>query len=153
MILGFTGSSDEVTDWQERIMVAFVRAFRPEKVHHGSCQGADALMDRICAAAGAARVVHPGHDKHGASPKRALVVPGAVEVRESKPYLDRNKDIVNETDLLLAVPNGPEQQRSGTWSTVRYARSVHRNVVIIWPNGSLDIIVPGLELPGVPDER
>ena len=49
-------------------------------------------------------------------------------------YLDRNKDIVNNCDLLIAAPKeNTEVLRSGTWSTVRYAKQLGVTVVIIEP--------------------
>ena len=40
------------------------------------------------------------------------------------PYLTRNRNLVVESDILIALTQNPEleQLRSGTWSTVRYAR-------------------------------
>jgi predicted Rossmann fold nucleotide-binding protein DprA/Smf involved in DNA uptake len=50
----------------------------------------------------------------------------------------RNKVIVRETEILIAVPaETMEQHRSGTWSTVRYARKLERAVCIIRPDGTL----------------
>lgn len=56
---------------------------------------------------------------------------------DRKPNLVRNKDIVESTDVLLACPKGPEELRSGTWSTVRLARKQGKRVVIFWPDGSV----------------
>jgi len=45
------------------------------------------------------------------------------------PYLSRNRAIVDETEMLIATPaEFTEQQRSGTWSTVRYARACGKKV-------------------------
>ena len=51
----------------------------------------------------------------------------------AKPYLVRNRDIVDSCDILIAVPANPkiEELRSGTWSTVRYALSSKTSVVVI----------------------
>jgi len=46
--------------------------------------------------------------------------------------------IVRETELLIAAPaEFSEQHRSGTWSTVRYARRLGRPVQIIGPDGRI----------------
>src|SRR5262245_41796084 len=51
-------------------------------------------------------------------------------------YLVRNRDIVEETDLLIAAPaNAVEHLQSGTWCTVRYARRSGRHS-IIRPDGT-----------------
>lgn len=99
--------------------------------HHGDCLGGDA------AAAAAARmrdffvIAHPPVDF------RLRAVTPSHEFREAKPYLERNHDIVDETDLLIACPAEYEEQlRSGTWATFRYARRIGRPVVMIWPDGT-----------------
>ena len=48
----------------------------------------------------------------------------------------QHKQIVNVCDVLIAAPSGPEKLRSGTWSTVRYARKLHKNITIVLPDGS-----------------
>lgn len=57
--------------------------------------------------------------------------------RESEPrdYIARNHAIVDSTEFMIATPGGPEHQRSGTWSTIRYAKRVGKRVVIIMPDG------------------
>jgi hypothetical protein len=72
---------------------------------------------------GCAIVIHPP----AIETQRAFKT--AADVRAPKPYLDRNKEIVRETALLVAAPaEAVEQLRSGTWSTVRYARWLGRQV-------------------------
>ena len=43
----------------------------------------------------------------------------------------------DETDMLVACPKGPEEVRSGTWSTVRFARKRGKRIVIIMPDGTV----------------
>ena len=60
------------------------------------------------------------------------------ETRKQKDYLDRNHDIVDETELLIACPKEPEEiTRSGTWATIRYARKKKKKLRIILPNGRM----------------
>ena len=59
------------------------------------------------------------------------------ETREPKDYLVRDQDNVNESDFLLAAPDGPERVRSGTWTTVRYARKKGIPITIIMPDGEV----------------
>lgn len=59
---------------------------------------------------------------------------GPTELREPAEYLDRNHAIVDECSVLIAAPRSlTEEQRSGTWATVRYARKMGRPVVILDP--------------------
>lgn len=60
------------------------------------------------------------------------------EEREEKPPLIRNKDIVNESDILIAAPNSfKELLGSGTWATVRYARKNNKKIYIIYLDGNV----------------
>jgi len=53
--------------------------------------------------------------------------------------LERNSDIVADSDLLLATPRFYEEElRSGTWATVRRARKANKPLIIVWPNGKVD---------------
>lgn len=59
------------------------------------------------------------------------------EERTPLPFLVRNHAIVDEgVDGLIAAPSGwVEEQRSGTWATVRYARKLGRRIWIVLPDG------------------
>jgi hypothetical protein len=62
----------------------------------------------------------------------------ADEMREAKPFLERCRDIVAETDLLIAAPAQPViELRSATWWTIRYAIRAGRPVKIINPDGKI----------------
>lgn len=51
-----------------------------------------------------------------------------------------NREIVDESDVLIACPPiVDEEPRSRTWATVRYARSLDKEVVVIYPNGFVDV--------------
>jgi hypothetical protein len=60
-------------------------------------------------------------------------MPDNVTLLPEREYLQRNRDIVDATDVLLAAPDGPERVRSGTWSTVRYAYRAGRGVLLVMP--------------------
>lgn len=141
MIIGFTGTREPITPEQSTTLSDLLRQHQPEETHHGDCLGADALFHDICIRHGVQRiVVHPPIN----STHRANVEPGKhkntwVDLLPEKPYLDRNKDIVDMCILLIAVPNSDtEQQRSGTWSTVRYARKCNKELLIVYPDGLVD---------------
>jgi hypothetical protein len=135
-IIGFTGRQTLPTRAQIDTLL-FVLAEVTE-LHHGDCIGADA--EAHCIMVGMAErigarfpVLHPPDNPV----KRAYSAPFS-EVRPPKPYLIRNHDIVDETRGLIAVPSTDEEQlRSGTWATVRYARTLGRPIWIIVPNGRI----------------
>ncbi len=69
----------------------------------------------------------------------------------ARSYLDRNQDIVDRSDVLLAAPKEwtdlsrvrtyeellrAKPLRSGTWSTVRRAYKRRIPIIIVFPNGS-----------------
>lgn len=121
-----------MTDAQKDALRAVLPVNEGE-IHHGDCIGADAEAHDIARFHGMRCVGHPPSNPI----KRARKF--VDEWRGEKSYLDRNKDIVRETDWLVATPGEfTEQLRSGTWSTVRYARRIGKRVVVILPDGSLD---------------
>ena len=132
MIIGFTGTQDGMTSEQHIAVIDIVRQVSPNGVHHGDCVGADEEFHRIAQSLRVPIVIHPPDNPV----KRAWCEGGLVKDR--KPYLERNHDIVDSVDLLIAAPRTSEEQlRSGTWSTVRYARKIGKSIVIITPNGTV----------------
>ena len=56
------------------------------------------------------------------------------EILPEKEYIERNHDVVDTCDLLIAMPNTElEVVRSGTWATIRYARKLKKVIVILEP--------------------
>src|SRR5262249_40960494 len=132
---GFTGTRRGLTDAQKKALrvVLCQEAGTLGVVHHGDCVGADAFCHSLAVDLGNKVVIHP--------PDRISLrafCQGAWQVHAPCPYLDRNRDIVAATDVLLACPGGvAEERRSGTWATVRYARRLGRPVVLILPDGTV----------------
>lgn len=136
MNVGFTGTQDGTTSEQHATLCWLVRELEITEWHHGCCIGADAeSVEVIQAWAPKARLVaHPPLNRGKIS---RLAIADSPIRRAPKPYLTRNRDIVLETDVLLACPKGPEELRSGTWATVRYARKQGKRIVIIYPDGTI----------------
>ena len=101
---------------------------RVAELHHGDCIGSDAQAHKIARELGYRVVGHPPIN----SSKRAFC--DFDELREPREYLIRNHDIVDETNVMVATPDAPETLRSGTWATIRYARSLERNIGVIYTN-------------------
>lgn len=132
LVVGFTGTQLGGNVLQEQALERLLSSVSVLQFHHGDCVGADSQADGIAESLGLARHVHPPDN----TSKRAFCK-GDIQYAE-KPYLDRNKDIVNACDLLIAMPfERDEQRRSGTWSTVRYARRLKKPVKLIMPNGEV----------------
>lgn len=138
--IGFTGTRRGMTPAQFERVVFALRHFRPSEFHHGDCDGADTEVHHLVEGRGVPIVVHPPKD----DTHRAFCMPhdGAPNIRIEvpKPYLQRNKDIVDATEVLVAAPAGmKEVRRSGTWSTIRYARRVGKRSIVVFPDGSITI--------------
>lgn len=100
------------------------------ELHHGDCIGADAQAHTIARQLGLAVVIHPPADDSA----RAYLK--GDRMCRARPYLERNREIVDECDFLIATPNQDHEiLRSGTWSTVRYAKKQGVQVLIVLPGG------------------
>ena len=111
-------------------MVAQVQ--RQEEMRRRHEAQSDEQAHDIARALGRAGVIHP------ASLPDQRAFKSALDIRQPKPPLVRNKVIVRETALLVAAPaDAMEQHRSGTWSTVRFARKLGRAICVIRPDGTL----------------
>lgn len=128
-IVGFTGSRLGMTDSQikrVREILSFVNA---TKGQHGDCLGSDAQFNDICLDMGIYTIGHPGYDYTKKSPYRAYCVVGHSEL--PLPYLQRNRIIIDTSDVIIATPRGSERVRSGTWSTVRYAMQKNKDLYVV----------------------
>ena len=140
MNFGFTGTQDGLTDIQLETLCNVLQALQNDRglteFHHGDCVGADETAHRLVRDinAGCAIHVHPPDN-----PKKRAYCEGGV-LHEERPYLERNHDIVDACDVLIACPQTIEEQlRSGTWATVRYARKIGKRVIMVSPLGGFDI--------------
>lgn len=130
MNVGFTGTRTGMTHKQIVAFTALIKDLAMSEFHHGDCLGADAQAHAMVRdiKPGAATVIHPPSN----SSSRAWCT-GDI-LRPTDDYLLRNKAIVNETKLLIATPNtARELQRSGTWATIRYARKMKKQIIILEP--------------------
>lgn len=134
---GFTGTRKGMTKEQreffERYLISVPKGIWA--VHHGDCQGADADMHVLLRAHGGIKII--GHPPENTK-LRAYC--DFDEELPPAPFLDRNKEIVNTSDMLFAVPSGfREELRSGTWSTIRYAQEHGVPVRIVYPDGRTEV--------------
>lgn len=131
-IYGFTGTREGMTEDQKATVMALLDDPAVVEVHHGDCVGADNDFDAIARRQRVGRVIHPPSDNR----LRAYCTSEIAPMPE-KPYLDRNRDIVDACTALIATPKEyTPQGKGGTWYTVGYARLQGKKVVIVWPDGS-----------------
>jgi len=146
--VGFTGPSSGMTAAQAvRVTQALtsLRGVGASTANHGMCIGADEVFHGLARYLGFRLVGWPGVTNTGTVYRRAAVT--CDEVMPVKFFLDRNRDIVHASSVLLTTPDGArERVRSGTWATIRYARRCKLPLVLIDPAGRTRVEhVPGIE--------
>jgi hypothetical protein len=130
--IGFTGTQVGMTVNQLRELKTLLLTLLPTDFHHGDCIGADAQAHDLVLETIPIKVfmhIHPPDVRS----KRAFKI--GDDLWPEKPYLVRNHDIVDATTILIATPKGPEELRSGTWATIRYARKQKKHIYIVYPDG------------------
>lgn len=137
--VGFTGTRKGMTIAQHSAVVKIMlRQYARKKHygedymwHHGVCIGADQQVHIL------ARIFE--FNIHGHPPKDDSLeanCSGFTLVAFPEPYIIRNHHIVDACYLLVATPKEHEEvQRSGTWATIRYARTQSKDVIVINPLG------------------
>ena len=131
-MLGFTGSRNGMTCLQKESVTYLVRAIGMKEAHHGDCVGADEDFHNLVNKEGYTTVVHPPKN-----PKFRAFCDGNLIFPE-KEYMDRNRDIVDLCEVIIATPNTfVEKSKGGTWSTVRYAVKMNKKLFIVLPNGKI----------------
>lgn len=138
--IGFTGSRHGMTIAQARTVSDLVGLFTDvdgaTQARHGVCKGADIEFHFIAKQHGLRVIGHPGVSVSGDRAMRGDAK--CDETMPEKGFIDRNHDIVDASDVLIATPKSRvEEIRSGTWATVRYARKVGKRVAIVWPDGKV----------------
>lgn len=139
MVLGVTGTRNGLSEPQRGAFLRWMRRAEfgvLEAVHHGDCRGADVELARFFQKGygSAIQEIHPAEGN-----PRIMSVRDFDILHPAKPPLDRNRDIVIASALMLAFPKylTEEFRGSGTWATIRYARTQHKPLVIFWPDGGI----------------
>ncbi|MCC5814737.1 MAG: hypothetical protein JJT78_08280 [Leptospira sp.] len=142
--IGITGSRKGLNDKQRLALLESLKGLGNVEIHHGDCVGVDCDIHKLLVSEKenlpeGVKVlqisIHPPSDKK----QRAFCeknYPGLdilIHSYSTEEYLKRNQFIVNLTDELWAFPDGPEKQRSGTWSTIRNAKKSGKPVKIFEP--------------------
>jgi len=129
--IGVTGTRSGMDNLQFFEVYAFLSQHEGE-LHHGDCVGVDHEVAIIAETLGYKIICHPpendklrvNHDSH--------------EIRKPLSYFVRNRNIVDETDILLVIPYQREHQSNGgTWYTHDYALKKNKPVNLILPDRGL----------------
>ncbi|MCH6575891.1 MAG: hypothetical protein IH795_11965 [Bacteroidetes bacterium] len=150
MKFGFTGTRAGMTEKQNRACVSIFENFHGKEIHHGDCVGSDYEIHQAFIYRPIDIVVHPPIvDKFRANCSGRIITMSktdsgtgeqntaskSVTWRTAKSYFARNRDIVEETDAMIAAPL-TEEEKGGTWYTINYARQLKRHIFIVLPNGT-----------------
>lgn len=134
MKIGFTGTREGCTRQQLESLRMYFEAmgakFPNLELHHGDCLGADTDAHKLF------RELFPNNTIIIYPPKSDYMrgFNQGTRMRVQKDYLERDRDIVDNTDVLVACPKSDqEERRSGTWYTIRYARKLQRGISYIFP--------------------
>lgn len=133
MIIGFTGTRNGMSEKQKILFGNLIECLRIHIFHHGDCMGSDSDAHDIVAEYDDSIpiFIHPPSDD------KLRAFKNGIQLRE-KSYLERNKDIVDVANVMLATPKDCVNiVRSGTWFTIRYAWRKNNPLIIILPNGEI----------------
>jgi len=130
MKIGVTGTRYGANEHQLTQVREFLQEFPTDsELHHGDCQGVDVQVAAIAREIGFKIVCHPPESDY----MQGFF--GGDEVRAPLGYLDRDRNIVDQTDTLIVVPLHDEwQPKSGTWYTHDYAVKKDKPVTVFYPN-------------------
>lgn len=137
--IGFTGTRHGMSEAQRRMVDITVADMIGGDLdlrvvaHHGDCTGADAQFHIIAVQYGAMTVGHIPDD----NTYRGFAQ--CDDTRDPLPYLKRNQNIVDAATYMIAAPGEmTEQDRGGTWSTIRMARRAKKPLIIVYPDGTTE---------------
>ena len=142
MKVGFTGTREGLTDQQLAWLYSLLEDQSPDmaitEVHHGACVGADLAVHQ--AALDANCLVHVWPPTNMSLCATECLIQGPlVTIHPRMPYFNRDREIVNATEGLIALPKHDAQpdppQWGGTWYTVDFALRMNRPVIICNPKG------------------
>jgi hypothetical protein len=131
MIVGFTGTRGSLSTFCVSRLLELINKLDIQTFHHGDCVGADATMHEMVGDR-CDKVIHPPNKDVHRAYCNGYILPELS-------YMDRNKNIVDSSELMIATPPSMEEiTRSGTWSTVRYARKRNKPLIIVFPDGTCE---------------
>jgi hypothetical protein len=128
MKVGVTGTREGMNKAQFEQVKQFLEKYTDSELHHGDCRGVDVEVALLAKGMGYKIVCHPpkSNKEQGHF--------GGDDIREPQTYLKRDRNIVDETDILLVVPLQNERQdKGGTWYTYDYALKTGKTVHMAYP--------------------
>ena len=135
--VGITGTRSGMNDTQlihvrSRLNV-IIEYYDIAQFHHGDCVGVDFEAANIAMDEGYEIVCHPPIKED----LRAFH--NSDEFREPLSYFARNRNIVDESNILFVVPYlNKWEGKGGTDYTFHYAKKIGKETIIFWPDGRIE---------------
>ena len=139
MKIGFTGSRFGMTPQQKEVITRLeIFTTKVSEAHHGDCLGSDADFHHFIREIDQAirTIIHPGFPANHLDDTTLRAFCEGDHTSPPKSFLARNRDIVDETDMLIATP-ATKKEMGGTWYTIIYSRKQKKHRVIVYPDGSI----------------
>jgi hypothetical protein len=138
MKIGFTGTRNGMTP-QQKDAITRLEVFTTavSEAHHGDCPGSDADFHHFIREIDQGiRIIHPGFAASHPDDTTLRAFCEGDYTSEPKSFFARNRDIVDETDMLIATP-ATKKETGGTWYTINYSRKQKKHRLIVYPDGSI----------------
>lgn len=131
MKVGVTGTREGANDVQLTAVIEYMISLGTgHELHHGDCSGVDVQVAQAAQSLGWRIVCYPPNSDE----TRGWF--GGDEVKKPAGYLQRDRAIVDATEVLMVLPLQNEwQPKGGTWYTHDYAVKRGKPVRIFYPNG------------------
>ena len=132
MKIGVTGTRNGMNAEQLKrfkFTLATMRQSQEDEFHHGDCVGVDVEAAAVARSMGMRTISHPPVDESLRAHHNSTVI------LEQKTHFARNRDIVDDVDILFVIPWEDEwQSRGGTWYTHDYAEKKGVETITLWPS-------------------
>lgn len=132
--IGVTGTRSGMNEYQRHKVYKFLKEITNnggssfQELHHGDCVGVDVQVAQMAKEFNFKIICHPPEKNE----LRGYFISDHYKIPLS--YFARNRNIVDECDILLVVPYQTEWQKvGGTWYTHDYAKKKKKQIVIFWP--------------------
>jgi hypothetical protein len=134
MKISVTATRIGLTTKQSKAAVMLLRKLKPDILIHGAANGGDSELHDLAKLMGINVEVYPAVGV-ASNVNNLHYVDGDVIHFPAAPLV-RNKTMIDAASITLAFPGEMyEVLRSGTWASIRYARSKGTTLYIIYPNG------------------
>jgi hypothetical protein len=139
LILGFSGTRFGMSIEQYNVLKTFLKNNDFRCFCHGDCLGADLEFHNLVLQEfiKCYLYIYPPKQKklraYMAYRFKFFNSQQIIQYKE-KNYLERNRDIVNNSDFLIAAPKS-KIENGGTWYTINYAKTIGKSCMLIFPSG------------------